>query len=248
MPLVTVPVRPSGEPIATTWSPTCTSSESPRVAAFRPEASSSLIRARSLLLSVPTTSAVYDVPSLVRTLIEEASATTWLLVTISPSEVMITPEPVDDPASEVALISTMLGLTAAATPDTVPFWLDGTTVVEDEPAEATVSPPASSCRPYAVPPPTAAATIATAASRAPGPRARRRRAGWAGSAGCAGAGAWAGGGGHSGFTRCRLLSCSPPSPPSPPSWLPLSYSPWGRRLSVMTTSLAPDDESTLSVC
>ena len=30
MPLVTVPVRPSGEPIATTWSPTATLLESPR--------------------------------------------------------------------------------------------------------------------------------------------------------------------------------------------------------------------------
>ena len=47
---------------------------------------------------------------------------TWLLVMISPSLVMITPEPVDEPAFEVALISTMLGLTAAATPETVPFW------------------------------------------------------------------------------------------------------------------------------
>ena len=58
MPLVTVPVRPSGEPMATTWSPTWTPSESPRVAAFRPEAFSSLISARSFLLSVPTTFAV----------------------------------------------------------------------------------------------------------------------------------------------------------------------------------------------
>ena len=48
---------------------------------------------------------------------------TWLLVTISPSAVMITPEPVDSPASEVALISTMLGLTALATPATVPLLL-----------------------------------------------------------------------------------------------------------------------------
>ena len=63
MPLVTVPVRPSGEPIATTWSPTCTPSESPRVAVGRPEASRSLISARSFLLSVPTTSAVWVVPS-----------------------------------------------------------------------------------------------------------------------------------------------------------------------------------------
>jgi len=42
---------------------------------------------------------------------------------------MITPEPVDVPEFDCALISTMLGLTALATPATVPFWLDGTTVV-----------------------------------------------------------------------------------------------------------------------
>jgi len=82
MPLVTVPVRPSGEPIATTVSPIWTPEELPRVAAFRPEAFSSLRSARSFLLSVPTTFAVYDLPSLVLTLIEEAPEMTWLLVMI----------------------------------------------------------------------------------------------------------------------------------------------------------------------
>ncbi|CAM5681787.1 hypothetical protein SGLAM104S_10687 [Streptomyces glaucescens] len=67
MPLVTVPVRPSGEPMATTWSPTRTAEESPRVAAGSPEAFSSSIRARSLPLSVPTVRAVYSLPSLVVT-------------------------------------------------------------------------------------------------------------------------------------------------------------------------------------
>ncbi|GGR02750.1 hypothetical protein GCM10010280_58580 [Streptomyces pilosus] len=84
-----------------------------------------------------------------------------------------------------------------------------------------------------MPPPTAAATIATAASRPAGPRARLRlRAGAAagsGSTGWAGAGAYAGGGGHSGFTWWGLLSCAP----------------LGRGLSVMLMSLAPDDESFL---
>lgn len=59
MPLVTVPVRPSGEPIATTSSPTWTPSELPRVATFRPEgAFATSMSARSFLLSVPTTFAV----------------------------------------------------------------------------------------------------------------------------------------------------------------------------------------------
>lgn len=58
MPLVTVPVRPSGEPMATTSSPTLTLSESPRDAVLRPDAFFSLMRARSFLASVPTTSAV----------------------------------------------------------------------------------------------------------------------------------------------------------------------------------------------
>ncbi len=58
MPLVTVPVRPSGEPIATTESPTWTPEELPSEAGFSPVAPRSLISARSLELSVPTTSAV----------------------------------------------------------------------------------------------------------------------------------------------------------------------------------------------
>ncbi|GGV84706.1 hypothetical protein GCM10010294_63280 [Streptomyces griseoloalbus] len=82
-----------------------------------------------------------------------------------------------------------------------------------------------------MPPPTAAATIATAASRAPGPRVRFLLVEGEGEA-CAGAGVYGGGGGHSGFTWWGLLS----------------YAPLGRRLSVMSMSLAPDDESNLSVC
>ncbi|GGV84703.1 hypothetical protein GCM10010294_63270 [Streptomyces griseoloalbus] len=68
-------------------------------------------------------------------------------MTISPSSVMITPEPVEDPASEVASTSTMLGPTASATPDTVPFWLDGTTFVLVELEDVIVSSPVSSCTP-----------------------------------------------------------------------------------------------------
>ena len=70
------------------------------------------------MLSVPTTFAVFVLPSLNVTLMESAPEMTWLLVMISPSLVMITPEPVDSPPADVALISTTLGLTAAATADT----------------------------------------------------------------------------------------------------------------------------------
>ncbi len=109
----------------------------------------------------------------------------------------------------MALISTMLGLTALATPETVPFWLDGTTLVLVE-LEATVSLPVSSWMPYAVPPPIAAATIATAASRATGPRALALLSG------TRGAGAYAGGGGHSGFTGEEAYCWAP--------WYGFSYS------------------------
>ncbi len=71
---------------------------------------------------------------------------TWLLVTISPFDVMTTPEPVDEPLPRVALISTTLGLTAAAIVATSPFLPAGTTFVA-VPVEATVSSPASSWKP-----------------------------------------------------------------------------------------------------
>lgn len=194
MPLVTVPVRPSGEPIATTSSPILTLSELPRLAALSPEASLSLISARSFLLSVPTTSASYVFPSFVVTLTDEAPEITWLFVMISPSPVMITPEPVAWPEPDCALISTMLGLTASATPETVPFWLVGTTFVLVALLDVP-SLPVSSWKAYAVPPPTAAAAMATAASRAMGPLARRRE-GFGGCPGVGASGAKAGGGGY----------------------------------------------------
>lgn len=71
---------------------------------------------------------------------------TWLLVRISPSLVMITPEPVEEPLPRVAWISTTLGLTAAAMLATSPVLLDGTTLVVVEEA-TTSSLPVSSCMP-----------------------------------------------------------------------------------------------------
>jgi hypothetical protein len=54
MPSVTVLARPSGAPIATTWSPTLSSPESANSMGVRPDASSSLITARSTIGSTPT--------------------------------------------------------------------------------------------------------------------------------------------------------------------------------------------------
>src|SRR5689334_4672230 len=123
---------------------------------------------------------------------------TWLLVTISPFDVMTTPEPVEEPLLRVALISTTLGLTAAAIAATSPRLPVGTTFVV-VPVEETVSLPVSSWKPYAVAPPTAAATMATAARRATGPRLRFFR----GSGATAVTGWYGGGGGHSGLTEAE---------------------------------------------
>ena len=54
MPSVTVPVSPSGEPMATAVSPTFSLPESPSVAGTSPEGLSILITARSESGSVPT--------------------------------------------------------------------------------------------------------------------------------------------------------------------------------------------------
>lgn len=118
---------------------------------------------------------------------------------------MTTPEPVASPAEDFALISTIAGATAAATPETVPALLCETVVPLTTPPEAepAVPPSVSSPRRVAVPPPTAAAAMATAASRAKGRLTRRSGAG-AGAGSGAGqsgapafccAGSYAGGGG-----------------------------------------------------
>ena len=101
MPEVTVASRPNGEPIATTFSPTADlvrlADASP---GCRPETPSALITARSVSGSVPTTCAFLADPSLKFTEMVPpwpATDATWLLVRISPSELMMMPEP--DPCS-----------------------------------------------------------------------------------------------------------------------------------------------------
>ncbi|GAA3392992.1 hypothetical protein GCM10017752_32250 [Streptomyces roseoviridis] len=138
---------------------------------------------------MPTTRARWVLPSEVRTVTVEAPETTWLLVTISPSEVRITPEPVDLPESELAEISTMDGDTAWATWATVPLLLADTFVPLTAPVAAVAPSAVHRSTRVAVPPPTAAAAIATAARR-PTPRRALRCAAGAGAGPGAGGGTW----------------------------------------------------------
>lgn len=83
MPVVTVPVSPSGAPIATTGSPTRTESESPSASGTSPS-TSTLMTARSYSAVRPTIVAVASRPSENVTTSAppsaSAPATTWLLV------------------------------------------------------------------------------------------------------------------------------------------------------------------------
>ena len=92
MPAVTVLLSPKGLPTAITHCPTFSLSESPmgRVGKFLP---SILIRARSVVGSVPMILALNSRLSSRVTVNSSAPATTWLLVTIYPSGLIMTPEP-----------------------------------------------------------------------------------------------------------------------------------------------------------
>ncbi len=93
MPWVTLSLRPSGWPIATTHWPTSTLSESPKVRKGRGSDTEIWMTARSVLGSVPTTLPGNCLPSDSRTWIWVAPATTWLLVRMWPSLSMRIPEP-----------------------------------------------------------------------------------------------------------------------------------------------------------
>ena len=121
MPSVTVPDSPSGEPIASTGSPTTTLSELPSGSAGRFLAFTSQHRdviARGL--------AERPSPTVERPLLKVtstspwASATTWLFVTMTPVSSMTNPEPVACPFEVSTLICTTLGSTRAATPGMLP--------------------------------------------------------------------------------------------------------------------------------
>ena len=74
MPVVTVPSRPSGEPIATTSWPTRRLPDEPRVMGVSPVAPSAFTTAMSLPGSVPTTVNVVVLPSAKVTLVCTPSA------------------------------------------------------------------------------------------------------------------------------------------------------------------------------
>ena len=94
MPAVTVCSRPSGLPTATTHSPTSSLSESPRRATTRFAGGfSSRTTATSVCASLPTTWAVYSLPSFIVTVTFVAPCTTWRLVMMSPLAPMMKPDP-----------------------------------------------------------------------------------------------------------------------------------------------------------
>ena len=113
MPSVTLggPPRLSALPMATTSSPTRTSRDTPSSAGVRPLTSAIWISAMSSSGRLPTSEAASLRPSDNMTSIVVAEATTWALVSTSPSSEMITPEPAD-PKTPVLLDS--------------PVWIDTT--------------------------------------------------------------------------------------------------------------------------
>ena len=105
--------------MASTVSPTWTEPVLPSVAGFFPDTPEALMTARSVAGSRPTMVAEAVEPSVNLTLMvpapSAAASTTWLLVTIVPSERRMTPEPVSPPWPASTVIETTLGETAAAT-------------------------------------------------------------------------------------------------------------------------------------
>ncbi len=111
-----VPPRPPALPIATMRSPTCTDESWAVSTVFRPETPSIFSSATSSTTSKPSTCAVYVSPvSTGWTLIAVAPSITWLLVSTSPSDVMIMPVPAASPwllpVSMVVKMSTTAGFT-----------------------------------------------------------------------------------------------------------------------------------------
>ena len=95
---VGVPPVPPALPTAVTAAPTLVAVDD-SVAVLRPDAPDSCSTATSSVASVPTTLAEYDVPVLTTvTVILVASATTWLLVRISPLAVSTMPVPAAAPS------------------------------------------------------------------------------------------------------------------------------------------------------
>ncbi|SKY66136.1 Uncharacterised protein [Mycobacteroides abscessus subsp. abscessus] len=130
MPVVTVPSRPSGDPIATTDWPTTKFAEEPNAIGVRPEAPVMRTTAISVPGSIPTTvnGEVFP-PAMVAVVLapgSPAACTTWALVSTNPSAERITPDPssLDRPMMVSSL--TTLGSTLAATCSTDPAGSEAT--------------------------------------------------------------------------------------------------------------------------
>src|SRR5262245_18660918 len=120
MPDETEPSRPSGLPMASTVSPTCRLPLLPNLAGLSPDTFLAWMTARSVAGSRPRMSASAGVPSEKVTFREPPSATdatTWLLVRIWPSALMMMPEPLPETWPASKLMDTTLGRTAAAASD-----------------------------------------------------------------------------------------------------------------------------------
>src|SRR4051812_4086681 len=104
MPAVTVFARASGEPIASTGSPTAISSESPNCTGFNC-VFATLITATSDSASCPTITAEAVDPSLNETLAGPLEpSTTWSLVITYPSALATNPEPTAPPTRTVTTL------------------------------------------------------------------------------------------------------------------------------------------------
>ncbi len=144
--------------------------------------------------SVPTTVAFLVVPSLKLTEIEPfvpATATTWLLVRISPSLLSTMPEPDPDSLCPVTFTFTTEGSTSLATFSTVPSWTTEVLVAWKPPEEVEVSaePLSPWIASYAAAPPMPATPPSTSApTRTPAVRLLPR---WRGGAWTGAYGGWA---------------------------------------------------------
>src|SRR3954453_6987338 len=222
------PSRASALPTATTWSPTCSASELPSftVGRFLP---STLSTARSYSGARPSSFAACFVPSLNATSIRPlASATTWLLVTMTPSGEITKPvpsppldppeSPEKSPESTAAPVWTVTtapltfartACTSLALPITDVLLTGFDAVPPTTPVRVVlvVSSFVASATPAAVPPPTRAPTTTPTTNwRQPGPREPPSAAGVAdGSGDCGG-----GGGGRDDETAGAAGAAAPP--------------------------------------
>src|ERR1700756_261770 len=196
IPVVTVPDKPSGDPIATTGWPTRRSDEEPRDIGVSPDTPCTRITAISLVGSAPTTVNGAVRPSEEVTVVFgggpagalgppgagggglAAAAMTWLLVRISPSADRTTPEP----SSEARPISvsnmTTLGTTLAATCSTLPGGMFAAGTLGAAPGISPPPLPATECVPssttVAAAPPIPADTTAIATAPTANTPARER--------------------------------------------------------------------------